>query len=944
MKRILLSLAATLVLAALSAQPGQPIPVDPAVRIGQLDNGLTYYIRYNAEPQGQANFYIAQKVGSILEEEEQRGLAHFLEHMCFNGTQHFPGNGVINYCASIGVKFGNDLNAYTSIDETVYNIDNVPVGAIPSSLDSCLWILHDWADGLLLTDEDIDHERGVIHEEWRTRATAQIRMLEQILPAIYPVGDNHARPDGSNRYGHRLPIGLMSVVDFFPYQVLRDYYEKWYRPDLQGIIVVGDIDVDVVEAKIRDIFGTIAKPVNPEERYYVQIPDNEEPIIFLAKDKEQPVAISFLYLKHDPYPQELRSDINYFVYQYAMNAAMHMLNARLEELKQSANPPFIHAGAEDDEFFLARTKHGLGGQVVSSEDGVLPAVTTLYREMLRAVRNGFTDSEYERAKAQIIADVEAEYNSRDKKKSTDFCREIVQHFIKNEPIPDAETKFALTRQIADAINAQVVGQILAQVIGPNNLVMFSMLPDKEEIVYPTNEEIAAALAAVAAEDIAPYVEEVSDEPLIRELPKAGRVLKSKPAGLGYTQYSLSNGATVYFRQTDFDPNEILMTATSHGGSSLYPNSAELKAVNDLLTLGGLGSFNATDLRKALAGRKVSIRPTVGIFDEYLFESSTPKDFETMLQLNYLYFTAIRSDNEAFESWRTRERATIANRQSDPNAALMDSAKVTMNTHGERLLTLTLDELENINYERTMNIARERFANAADFVFIITGAIDEAALLPLLEQYIASLPAKGKKEKANLKAQDFNHVGKENIFRRPMDVPMVTNIFLDVAEMRFNLKNKLSFDVALNALSGVLLEEIREKEGGTYSIGAYGDLVPNPAPRYHAYMQIPYQAAPDRYEYLNRRVRDIVADFVQNGPSEENLAKAKEYILKNHKENLRENSYWATEFETYLDTKVDLTQDFEAVLNSITVEDARRIIADLMAKHAHSEVIMIGEER
>jgi len=927
-----------------SAQQSQPIPVDPEVRIGKLDNGLTYYIRHNAEPQGQANFYIAQKVGSILEEEEQRGLAHFLEHMCFNGTQHFPGNGVIKYCESIGVKFGYNLNAYTSIDETVYNIDNVPVGTVPSALDSCLWILHDWADGLLLTDEDIDHERGVIHEEWRTRATAQIRMLEQILPAIYPEGANHPRPDGSNRYGHRLPIGLMSVVDYFPYQVLRDYYEKWYRPDLQGIIVVGDINVDETEAKIKDIFGTIAKPVNPEERYYVQVPDNEQPIICLAKDREQSVAVSMIYLKHDPYPVELRGDINYFVYTYAMNAAMHMINARLEELQQSAEPPFIQAAVEDGEFLFARTKYGFGGQAVSSEQGLTTAITTVYREMLRALRNGFTDSEYERAKAQIIADAEAEYNSRDKKKSTDFCREYVQNFINNEPIPDAATNFAMVQQIAGAVNAQMVGQVLSQVVGPNNLVMFAMLPDKEDITYPTNEEMAQALAAVAAEDITPYEEEVSDQPLLPELPRSGRVLKSKPAAMGYTQYILSNGATVYFRQTDFDPNEILMTATSRGGASLYPVSAELKAVNSLLTLGGLGGFNATDLRKALAGRKVSAKPTIGQYDEYLFASSTPKDIETMFQLNYLYFTAIRSDNDAFESWRSRERAAIANRQNDPNAALADSACMTLNTHGERLLPLTLSELEGINYEQAMGIARERFSNAADFTFIITGAIDEAALLPLVEQYIASLPANGKREKADLKAQDFKRKSQENIFRRQMDVPMVTNIFFDVTDMRFTLKNKLSFNLALNALSVVLLEEIREKEGGTYGIGAYGDLVPNPAPRVHAYMQIPYQASPDRYEYLNQRVRDIVAQFVAEGPSEENLAKGKEYILKNHKENLRENSYWATAFETYLDTKVDISQDFEAVLQSITAEDTRRAIVDLMAGKAHSEIIMIGEPR
>lgn len=943
MKKTILSIMAGLLFATNGMAQSQPIPVDPAVRIGKLDNGLTYYIRHNAEPQGQANFYIAQKVGSILEEEDQRGLAHFLEHMCFNGTKHFPGNGVIKYCESIGVKFGYNLNAYTSIDETVYNIDNVPVAATPSAIDSCLWILHDWADDLLLTDEDIDHERGVIHEEWRTRANAQIRQIEQLLPMMYPVGDEHARPDGSNRYGHRMPIGLMEVVDNFPYKALRDYYEQWYRPDLQAIVVVGDVDVNAIEVKIKDIFGTIAKPADPAERYYVQIPDNEEPLICMVKDKEQPNAMTFLFCKHDPYPEQMRGDVNYLVYKYALNAASRMINARLQELLQSPNPPFISAEVEDGDFFISRMKQSFGGQVISSEADFLSATTTLYREMLRAVRCGFNDSEYERAKAQILADAEAAYNSRDKKKSANFCKEYVQHFICNEPIPGIENDFVLTQQIASVLNAAMVGKMLAQLVGNNNLVLAAMLPDKEGAVYPNQAEVKKALAAVAAEEIAPYEDAISDQPLLSSLPSAGSIKQSEPALMGYKRYTLSNGATVYFRQTDFNANEVLMTAVSHGGSSLYPTSmsADIKALNDVMSVGGLGTFSMTELRKVLAGRKVSVTPTVGLFDEYINAKATPKDFETMLQLNYLYFTAMRSDREAFESWLNRQRATLANLEKDPNAALRDSIQTSVYTDASFIMGLHPADLDRLDYNRIMQIARERFANAADFDFIITGAIDEDMLLPLIEQYIASLPASGKRETANLEHTDFRQGANSNVFDRQMEVPMVTNVFFDSAPAEFSLKNKLTFDLALNALSVVLLEEIREKEGGTYSIGAYGDLGANPAPRTEAYMQIPYQASPDRYEYLNQRVRDIVAQFVAEGPSAENLAKGKEFFLKNHNENLRENSYWATALETYLDTKVDITCDFEQTLQSITADDARRAIEQLLEQQNHTEVIMVG---
>ena len=948
MKKMIFSMAATMLLAITSyAQQRQPIPVDPAVRMGKLDNGMTYYIRHNAEPQGQANFYIAQKVGSILEDEHQRGLAHFLEHMCFNGTKHFPGNGVIKYCESIGVKFGENLNAYTSIDQTVYNIDNVPVGAIPTAIDSCLLILHDWASDLLLTDEDIDHERGVIHEEWRQRANANIRLLEKLLPMMYPVGDAHPTADGANRYGQRMPIGLMSVIDHFPYKALRDYYHQWYRPDLQGIIVVGDIDVDQVEAKIRQIFGTIPAPVNPSERYYVQVPDSDKPLICMATDKEQNQAVSAIFFKFDPFPEAMRSDVNYMVYKYAFNVAARMLNARLDELRQSANPPFIRAHSGNDEYYWARTKHSFYGEVYSSAEDFSKAVTTLYREMLRAIRCGFTDSEYERAKSQLLADVEAAYNSRDKKKSYDYCQEYVSHFLTNEPIPAIDTEFAMIQQIAGAVTAEMVGQMLAQiVVNTNNMTLMSMLPEKDGVSYPTADEMAQQFAAVAAEDLKPYVDAVSNEPLMAQQPKAGRIVATKDGMLGYKQYTLSNGATVYYRQTDFNPNEVMMVAISKGGSSLYDQSmvADLKAVNSAIAVSGVGKFSLTELRKMLAGRKVTVNPSVSFFKEFISSKSTPKDLETMMQLNYLYFTAMRNDPEAFESWKSRERAAIANRASDPVTAFQDTINKRIYVDGTRVESLTEAELDHINYDNAMRIARERFANAADFAFVVTGAVDEQTLLPLLERYIASLPASKQREVANAKAIEFKKGKHAHYYERQMDVPMVTNLFFNSAEIPFTLKNRLTFELALNALTVELLEEIREKEGGTYGIGAYGTLEADPSPRDIAFMQIYYQSAPDRYEYLNQRVRDIVAHFIANGPSAENLAKGKEYLLKGYREGQRENVYWASAMETMLEANVDLTLNFEQVLQSITSDDVRSIIEQLCQQNNYYEIIMKGVAR
>ncbi len=915
-----------------SAQQEMPIPIDPAVKIGQLDNGLTYYIRHNEEPKGQANFYIAQKVGSCLEDENQRGLAHFLEHMCFNGTQHFPGNGVIQYCERIGVKFGENLNAYTGVDETVYNIDNVPVSAIPSAVDSCLWILHDWADGLLLTDDDIDHERGVIHEEWRTRSNAQMRQLEKFLPVIYPDG---------NRYGNRLPIGLMEVVDNFPYKDLRDYYEKWYRPDLQGIVVVGDIDVNEVESKIRTIFSTIDTPVNPAKREYFQIPDNKEPIVCITTDKEQPYALSYIYCKHDPYPMQMRSGINYYVYQVMMNAAALMAQARIDELTQSAEPPFIQAFVGDGAFFISSTKHAWQGQVISSESNMTEAVTALYREMLRAARCGFTASEFERAKAQIMATVEANYQARNNRKSADFCKEYVRYFIDNEPIPGIENEMALLQQIMPLLTVENVNAMMKALVN-DNLVVICMLPDKEGVNYPSEKELAQMMADVEAEDIQPYVDQVSDEPLMSQLPAKGKVVKRKAAGMGYTEFTLSNGAKVYFRSTDFNDNEIVFSAVSWGGQSLLPDNEfpYAQKINDVMTVGGIGQFSTTELLKKLAGKKVSLTANISYLGEGTTGSSTKADLETMLQLNYLMFTQLREDQAAFESWKIREKAQLANQELDPMFALQDSAKHQLYARYQRLADMNAEQIDRIDYHHLMQTAAQRFANAADFKFIITGAVDEATLLPLIEQYIASLPAGGKKEKADIKTMAMNNNNVHCEFTRQMEVPMATNIFFYHSTAKSNLKNRLALDLATNALSVVLLEEIREKEGATYGIGAYGSM--SGYPTRQSLMQISYQTDPARYKDMNQRVRDIVNDFVKNGPSEENLAKGKEFMLKQHNEQLRDNNYWTEAFEYLLDNGEDLTDNYEAVLKSITCDDARKAIADMLKKGYCKEIIMVGE--
>ncbi len=915
-----------------SAQQMPPIPVDPNVRIGQLENGLTYYIRHNEEPKGQANFYIAQKVGSILEDEEQRGLAHFLEHMCFNGTEHFPGNGVVKYCESIGVKFGADLNAYTSIDETVYNIDNVPVAKVPSAVDSCLWILHDWADGLLLTDEDIDGERGVIHEEWRSRQNAQMRMYEQFLPIIYP----------GNKYAERLPIGLMEVVDNFPYKVLRDYYEKWYRPDQQGIVVVGDIDVDEVEGKIKDIFGPIQMPENPSERYYVQVEDNDDTIVSLVKDKENPTAITFLMWKHDAYPDAMKGDMNYLIYKYVLGMADMMLNERLRDMTKLPEPPFMMAQfSSDDDFFLSKTKKCYFGYMACDENKLENATATLWREILRAKRGGFTASEYERARSEYMSQVESEYNAREKKSSASYCKEYVRNFIDHEPIMGIENQFTLSQQLCPNIPVEVVNQIFGNLVEEGkNLVVVGMLPDKEGVTYPTEEEMKKMLADVAAETIEPFQEEISNEPLIAQLPKPGKIKKTETAPFGFAKYILSNGATVYVKPTDFNKDQIIMRAYSDGGTSLYPESEAINLKNiGVFTEGGVGNFSTTALNKALAGKQAGATPFIRLYEEGVSAASTPKDLETMMQLVYLRFTAPRTDDDAFASWKNRTYAQLVNQEAQPMTAFQDTLyKVIYNNNPRQTMTKAAD-LDKVDYHRIMEIAKERFANAADFTFIFAGAFTIDEIRPLIEQYIASLPGQGKKEKA-VEVMNFATGQNEVVFGKKMEVPMAVVLYLESGMGTYDMKNYLTMEIAHQILNIVYTEEIREKEGGTYGVSTNGGYNVQPKTT-EEFLQIVYQTSPEDYERLNKRIEELLADFAQNGPSDANLQKVKDYMHKTHQENLRENYFWANTLKDYLQYDVDGITGYDEILDSITADDVRAAIEHMLKQGNQSKVVMYG---
>ena len=923
----------SVVIASAQQQPQMPpIPTDPNVRIGKLENGLTYYIRHNELPEDRADFYIAQKVGSILEEENQRGLAHFLEHMCFNGTTNFPGKGIINWLETIGVRFGENLNAYTSIDETVYNINNVPVMR-DGIVDSCLLILHDWANDLTLAEAEIDNERGVIHEEWRTGQGAMMRMYEQALPKAF---------EGS-KYGHRLPIGTIEVIDNFPYQALRDYYETWYRPDQQGIVVVGDIDVDKVEAKIKELFSPIQMPANAPERKYEQVPDNKEPIITIAKDKEQPSTMIYIWHKHPATPNEAKGNIGYLVQNYMFSMISSMMHARLEELRQSANPPFIQAASGDSDFLLAKTTEAFVGMAVSKDDGIPTALSTLVREIERARKFGFTASEYARAKADYLLMLESAYKERDKMKNNQYVQEYIRHFIDNEPIPGIETEYALMNQLAPNIPVEAINSILPQLIKDENIVINIFGPDKEGMVYPTEAEILDILNKTKAEEITAYVDKVSDEPLMKEVPKAGKIVKTEEGPFGSTALTLSNGVRVVLKTTDFKADEIRMRAFSPGGTSVFgtKEALQLKMLNSVAGLGGLGNFSNVDLEKVLAGKKATIGASVSGLSEGLNGSCSPKDLETLLQLTYLSFTAPRMDEEAFESFKQRTKASLANQEANPMTALTDTLQMEM--YGDHPLAsrVKAEMIDQLDYNRIMEMYKDRFKEAGDFTFLFVGNINLEEAKPLIETYLGGLPTINRKENYQDIQLDIRKGTHKNLFEKQMETPKATVLNIISGNCEYNLKNDLLMTMLSQTMSMVYLETVREKEGASYGVSAFGQL--SRGIKDEALFQIYFDTDPAKREKMEQIVMSELQKVAQEGPRPEHLAKVKEFLLKKHIEDTKENSYWLGQLNNYYWYKTDMNTDYEKLVNDLTVEDVKNFTKALLDQGNIIEITMTAKE-
>ena len=915
------------------AQQGK-IDNDNTIRKGILPNGMTYYIRHNAQTKGVADFYIAQKVGSILEEKRQRGLAHFLEHMAFNGTKHFPGNtlqpGIVAWCESVGIKFGANLNAYTSVDQTVYNISAAPVTR-EGVIDSCLLILNDWSHELLLTDKEIDKERGVIEEEWRTRRSgmAMQRLSEQAMPIIY----------AGTKYSDCMPIGNIDIVRTFPYNDLRDYYSKWYRPDLQAIIVVGDINEDKIEEKIKKLFAKIPLPQNPAHRIYYPIGNNEKMILYTATDKEQPTVNFTLYMKRDVTPKQERNTIQNYADDYKTNILRMAINDRLEELSRTKNAPFISASVRSGNFFLASTKDAFELSGVLKEGKVIEAIQLLVGEVERARANGITIDELKRGKAEMLSYAENDYNDRSNRRNGEFVEQCVQNFLEETPIIEPEKELEIVRKLDKTVTIDDVNALAKTIITNQNQVVTMFGPDKNTFKMPTNSSIENAILKAQKQHYTPYkTQNTLTERLITKLPKPGSIISERTYKYGYTEFTLSNGLKVYVRPTNFEPDEVNLKLFSLGGKNIYPDS-EMPNLTYLMagaTIGGVAQYNDLTLEKMLAGKTATVTPFIDNDTRGMAGTSNVKDTKTLLELVYLYFTQPRKDPQAFKNLMEQQQEFLTNAHVNPMLAYNDTLhKVAYATN--RMASMDKEQLKRVNYNRIMHIYKELFANAANFKLILTGNININKLKPLLCQYIATLPSNNAKETIGTYEPKLVDGKKTYIFHKKQTTPTAITTIVIKGKMEYNNRNELLMDAIGQLLRIVYTEKVREDKGGTYSVQVSGDLQHHPNDE--ALLRIAFQTDPQKYNSLIPIVYKELEKMATEGPSQQDLDKVKAYELKVYNQVLRMNNYWEYVLYTDLYNGIDVDTDFRYIVENMTCDDIRTTLRNLIDQNNCIEVTM-----
>lgn len=908
----------------------KPIPFDPKVRYGKLPNGMTYYIRKNEEPKKRAELYLINKVGAIQEEDKENGLAHFTEHMAFNGTKSFPKNELVNYLQRAGVKFGDDLNAFTGQDQTVYQLP-VPTDSA-DIFNKAFVVLEDWAHNITMEGTEIDKERGVILEELRGGKGAQQRMRDKWLPIL--VGDS--------KYGKRNIIGTEDILKNFTHETIRNFYKTWYRPDLQAIAAVGDFDIDQVEKIIKERFGAIPAAVKPKPLGKFPVADFKGTRVAIVTDPEQPYMIAQMITKLPKAEEKTMGDVRESLKRNLFN---QMLQARLQELTQQANPPFLFGGA------------GYGGfigdydsftNIAVAKDGNLEmALKAVVSEGIRVKNFGFTATELERTKKQILASVEKGFKEKDKTKSANYVREYMSHFLEESATMGIEGYYAFVMEQLDGIKVEEVNALAAKYLTSDNRTVLVLASEKDKAKLP-NEATVLEWVNSAGKDVKAYEDKVVNKPLVENLPKAGSITSTKQiAEIGATELTLSNGMKVVLKPTEFKNDEILIGARSQGGTSLYDDKDFMSAgLSDaVVEESGVGEFNSPALKKYLTGKVVNVSPFVSENEEGFSGSCSPKDLETAMQLIYAYFTKPRKDDDIIKGFMTTQRSAIQNMTASPSPekVFQDSLSIILGNNNFRRRPISVERWDMANADRAYAIYKERFADAGDFTFFFTGSFKVDQIKPLLEKYLAALPTQNKKE-------SFRDLGirspkgrlDKKVYKGIEQKSQASLIFS--GDYEYNDDNNWQLDALEEILNIKLIEVIREKESGVYGIGARATYGKIPVPRYN--FRIGYGTGPERVEELGTKTLAVIDEIKKNGATQVDIDKFKAETRRSMEVQMKENGFWQGQLINAYTNGEDPKSvlDWEKQLNKITVSSTKATANKYLNDANFIKVILLPEKK
>ena len=921
MKRLFIFIAA--IFAAAVAFGQTPLPNDPAVRVGKLENGLTYYIRHNDQPAQRAEFWIATDAGAHQEEDHQDGLAHFFEHMCFNGTKNFPGKSMLTYLQSIGAEFGRNINASTGFEVTQYMLNNIPV-VRESIVDSCLLVLHDWSGFVTCAPEEVDAERGVIIEEKRGRDAADWRMYMAARPYIY----------GDVAYGKRTLIGGYDQLANFEYKSLTDFHTKWYRPDNQAVIVVGDIDVDAVEAKIKALFSDIPVPAEPVEKPVVKLADNAEPIVGVITDPEAQYSYVELMWKREPLPKEFNNTDVAFVTNLLKSYVRQIMSERFSDIAADPSSPFIQAGLY---FYpICNECDATRGQVLFREGDMGKALKAFMIEVEKMRRFGFNDSEVQRATENILNSYQKAVEAAPTRKNRDFVDPLLDNFYQNESYLEPEVALQLVQAMCPQLNAQVLNQLLGQYefITDENLIVLYNGPSKEDSVIPTEEEIRNTLAEAKAAEIKANVEEAVNEPFISGELKGSPVKKTTETLYGATEWILKNGVKVVVLPTELKKDQVLFNITKKGGRTLIATEDMPSFDEDIwglyLSNSGISKFPGKTVPKMLAGKSLSVSPFIDGSRHGVSGNCAPKDLETALQITYLYFADPRFDEAEYMVGINQINALLPNMEASPDYQFSIAMNDILYGHNPRVVSLTKETLEKASLATLERVYRELFKDAAGAVVTIVGNVDLETLKPMVEKYIGSLP-KGKKATEVNEENIINFAQGEvnEIVKLKMQAPKSTVVQLYSAKAPVNTKKSVALDAANYIIDMIYTKTIREDEGGTYGVGT--SMVAQRVPQERLIAQVYFNTNPEAVEKLDALATKGLKELAENGPTQEHFNMAIENFKKNLPESRINNSWWMSCLQRLNEYGINHDVEYEEAVNTLTPEDVKAALQELLSQ-------------